>query len=109
MLDYDRTYIVKGAVVSPFRGPAKRLRGQAPPELSRLPLPFRVVAPVSQQTPVKPSNPANSSARKPATTNGQDADAPIPTGTGALRRAASPPPVSARAPSPLLDDDEETF
>ena len=51
LLDYDRVYVLHGPYVTPYKGPAKARMGQTPPQLPRLALPPRLVAPVSQQTP----------------------------------------------------------
>lgn len=82
VLDYDRVYVVKGEAVTPFKGPAKARRGAAPPQLPRLALPPRLVAPVSQQTP-------STSSAAPS------------------RRPPPAPPV--RPTLPPVDDEDETF
>lgn len=96
LLDYDRVYVLHGPYVTPYKGSAKPRMGQTPPNLPRLTLPSRLVAPVSQQTP-RAATPAPTV--KPATWQHQVSEA-RPTAT-----------TLARQPLSVFDDmdDSETF
>ena len=82
LLDYDRVYVLHGPYVTPYKGPAKARMGQTPPQLPRLALPPRLVAPVSQQ---------------------------LLSISSAVLSRRPPPVLPVQLTLPLVDDEEETF
>ncbi len=108
LLDYDRVYVLHGPYVTPYKGPAKARMNQTPPQLPRLALPPRLVAPVSQQTPPRPTTAPATRATKPGTPPSGQHQGGNPTSPPA---ATAPTPTPARQPLPVFDDsdDAETF
>lgn len=111
LLDYDRVYAVHGRAVNPYKGPAKALLGQTPPQLPRLTLPPRVVAPVSRTATPQPA--PRSATATPSRKTTPPPNATVTSGHDQTPPAATtaPKPTPARQPLPVFDDsdDEEVF
>lgn len=97
LLKYDRTYVVYGEFVTPFKGPAKARRRLSPPKLRALPAPSLLVAPIGRQLPPAPL----------ASREGDSAGA----GSHPPQRPASPrlPPRTVQPRKLEETDEDETF